>query len=350
MSKEDVLNEDTFNYLHGYANQLLFPKALSYLANKYRSSAHMIAFFDDKIAQSAFYFVAKYDFEQLENDCYVEYELAGFDRFLANLIIYFSEIRNQLDFTEQEQDILDAEWARELAERHTLCLRYALFLIKTNAMMVNPSFCKNFCLNDGLKGLLALLSDKAFVEKHVSTEFVMWESDKILLLEYTLMDVVNLSMYCEDVKQKWTELDAVITLKFLSRKIPSCSYYCLTAITNLADDWQIEKLEEVNVYRGMIVDRLQHVAASFDANTVKQQNRIIFENNQMVSVDIACITESNGTTTSLFTILHGLYKLAINNKMKHELYFDLNCKQYMKSIILAGRECETKYTLRYGSA
>jgi hypothetical protein len=295
--------------------------------------------------------VAKYDAAELGTNGYTEFEHTGFNRFLANMINYFSKIRNELDFSKQLQDLLEAELDRDLAMRHILTLRYSLYLIRSAAMFAHPSFSKSFCVNNGLKGLMAFLSDTTFVDKNLTTELIMWNCTRDLLFEMITRTVASLSMYCEDVKQKWTELDTVNILKEIQNELPSsCTFLCLSAIANVADDAQIERLDEIKTFSSMLIERLRIIAGYFDAKTIPKNTRTIFENNEKIIVKMAYYAEPTPgpvTKTSLFVILHGLYKLGI--VMKLELYFDMKCKQYIKSIIMNSNESEydAKYTLRY---
>ena len=274
----------------------------------------------------------------------------------------FGRMRKELDFKKQESNINNIEkLSEDIAMRQTLALRFTLFLVRTIVANANPTFRNNFCSNNGLKGLLAMLSDLTFVEQNLNTELLMFGDTKRLLFDFLLRALAELSVYSEDVKQVWQEMTAVNVIKVMGQKIPQSMYYCLTTITNLADDEQIEKMNEVNTFRGILLDMLKDICRQFDERYVRTNWFTIFEDKSRIFTTLVSYEENDSSgsiskSVSLYTILQSLYKLAINDKQKYELYFDLNCKMYIKSILVTldnvpqfstdGRY-EQKYLLRY---
>jgi hypothetical protein len=268
---------------------------------------------------------------------------------------HFGEIRNELDFSKQESSIdTIVEPNEDPAMRRTLALRFVLFLIRTAVADADPPLRNRFCANNGLRGLMNMLGDPAFVDANLATELIMSGDARRPFLDFTVRAVTELSSYCDEVMQYWREVNTVSILRSLWVKIPDSAYRCLTAITNLADDAQIEKLDEVNTFRGMLIDRLQDISSQFGV-LVKTSWFTIYENRARIYTCAVKYDEPNGGETSIFDILQSLYKLAINDKMKSELYFYLDCKKYVKSILfnldavpLYGSEekYEQKYTFR----
>jgi hypothetical protein len=98
----------------------------------------------------------------------------------------------------------------------------------------------------------------------------------------------------------------------------------------------------------MIVDRLHTLSAYFAKKQIPKTAHAIFEGDKRVIANIVFFNEPSGVKTSLFVILDGLYKLAVNDKIKLDLYFNMRCKEYMKLVVLS-KDCEyeAKCALRY---
>jgi hypothetical protein len=357
----EEINESTFKFVRtGHTiNRIVFPKAIFYLSNKYNNAgeSEMKAFFYNTIDQKALYFIANYQGNGLrEEDDFEKYAKVNFDQFLAKLLNSLSYIRNELDFSKQEEkiDLIDDPSA-DLAMRLTLALRFTLWLVRTAVADGNPEFRDSFCVNNGLKGLLKLLDDANFLDRNLNTKLVMFGDSKIPFLDILIKCLAELSKYCDDVKQCWRELDVINLIKSLLHKLPGTAFYCLTVITNLADDSHIEKLQEIGIFKGMLIERLKVISEQYESANVRTNWLTVYENKMRVHTQFVYFTEANGGETSLYDILNSLYKLALNENMKVELYFDLNCKIYIKSILKAienaphlgspGRY-EQKYALR----
>jgi hypothetical protein len=350
----DEVEQSTFNYDHGArsVNKLLFPKALHLLANKYTNASEdnsdIIGFFQDTLGQKALYFVANYQSGDVREDDYPKYEKYGIEKILAKMINYFCEVRNNLDFSKQEINIGHIfEPSTDLETRQTLALRFTLYLIRSVVANVNPPLSNSFCTYNGLRALLTMLSDAHFVNKNQTTEIIMFGETRKPLLDYLVRGLTELSAYCEDVKQYWRKMEAVAIINAMRVRLPECSFPCLTAITNLADDAQIERLEEVYAFRSMLVERLQSIAGQCDAVSTQMTWCTIFENKSRIAAQFVYYTEPNGGETTLHDILQCLYRLAINYKMKAELYFDLHCKKYIKSILSAAEPARLQHEPKY---
>jgi hypothetical protein len=108
-----------------------------------------------------------------------------------------------------------------------------------------------------------------------------------------------------------------------------------------------------NSFNQLLIERLKRFEQEFISGDVKRASRQIFENHGRVNCEVITIYEENKTVLSLFTVLKGLYKLAINDLMRKEIYFlkyplnILNTKDYLKTFLFKGNAYEIKYTLRY---
>lgn len=73
--------------------------------------------------------------------------------------------------------------------------------------------------------------------------------------------------------------------------------------------------------------------------------REINEEDKIMQVNVYCLFQ-NGTSTSLLVFLKGLYKLAVNDTLRSDIYFKHEAKNSLKSFLLKGNEIEQKFTLR----
>jgi hypothetical protein len=96
-------------------------------------------------------------------------------------------------------------------------------------------------------------------------------------------------------------------------------------------------------------------AHNFDQGKVERVSiQIVEADNKTVACEVSVITESDKekdeatapTKILIMSVLQGLFKLAVNNKIKTRVYFDLKCKEYLKTIILKGNAYEINYALR----
>ena len=76
-------------------------------------------------------------------------------------------------------------------------------------------------------------------------------------------------------------------------------------------------------------------------------HREIIEDEKAIDVEVCCFYSKDGVMTSILVVLKGLYKLAVNNNLRSDIYyFNNEFHDNLKAIILKGNEIEVKYALR----
>ena len=82
-------------------------------------------------------------------------------------------------------------------------------------------------------------------------------------------------------------------------------------------------------------------------NSFYRHHREIIEDEKVIDVKVCCLYCYDGTTMSILVLLKGLYKLAVNDNLRSDIYY-LNNEFHnsLKTIIFKGNEIERKYALR----
>jgi hypothetical protein len=326
----------------------ILPLAVEYLSQTYKKT-EIAELFADKIAINAYLFIAK--LIAYESNCfdYTPFEEHNFEIFVSKLMTHFCGLRSELDFEQQKAEmsmhLLVDQILENVEEIKNLVLKCSIFI--TNLVPAHSvRFARNFPKVGGLKGYLEFLNDDEFVANNLDTKLLMWDKKETMLVEYCILNVGSLSKHCEDQKRTWLRLNTVAILLKMSKLKPSFKYLSYTGITNVADDEQIEQLEEIQDYAEMQVDRLQKLHNSLISTHFKRDVRQIFENNLKYDCEMLTLVLPNNISTSIYNILQGLYKLSINNKMKDDIFFKLNAKEYLKTFLVKGNIYEIKWTVR----
>lgn len=77
-----------------------------------------------------------------------------------------------------------------------------------------------------------------------------------------------------------------------------------------------------------------------------REYREIVDDRRIVQVWVYCFKLENGKSRSLMIPLRGLHKLAVNDKLRSEIYFDDGIRDSLKVVLLKGNDIEQKYALK----
>ena len=117
-------------------------------------------------------------------------------------------------------------------------------------------------------------------------------------------------------------------------------FYCLTAITNIADDKLIEQLTEITWFADHLVDRLRRFHENLVAKIISRRQNQNIRYGKKFQYETLSLSLPNNTSCSVQVVLNGLYKLAVNNKMKDYIYFRLKASIYLKTLLANGNKYE----------
>jgi hypothetical protein len=330
------------------------PEALHYLNSQHTSpdkSAEWL--FKDDIAFNAYLFAGKTIANENQYIDMEVFDTTGFDKLVANSLLHFATARENLNFTVQTTDFKTAEHASELDDRKLIIFKMTLFIIN-QLTTYSASFGINEPHTDptGLNAHLLFLNDDHFITKNIDTNIVLWNKT-LSLLDYLVMNIASISKFCVENKQTWVELNAVETLLKIAQIKPSARFDAYSSIVNVASDEQIENFEAIQSFKQMLLERLKRFEQEFLSGEVRRAQRQIYENNSRIRCEVITIYEENRTVISLFTVVKGLYKLAINDQMRKDIYFLkyplnvlYNTKDHLKTFLFKGNAHEVKYTLR----
>jgi hypothetical protein len=298
------------------------------------------SFFNDDDA--FFYFkklaivVAYYPKEEL----YAELFDKGLEKSLADLFMHLFEKRADLDFGEQPA-LWGSSRPEKLGQNYAFTLRYLLYM--ANVLVLNSvTFSINFCKQNGLAAHITFLSDTEFTSKHNETLITMF-ANPISLIEYFTMNVSSFSKHCDENKQIWTELNSVQVLLDIVKAKESTKYDSYVAIANLASDKQLEEITEIHSIIGNLIESLKAIQDCFSKDKIVRADRQVVENNQKLKCKVAITYQENKTTISILVILQGLYKLAINEKVRNQIYFEYHFKDIVKPILAKGNKTTNSY-------
>jgi hypothetical protein len=250
-----------------------------------------------------------------------------------NMHVLFSDLLNYLacvcsDFT--------FEWNAQHTQRAKL-----LELILT---MVNFAASKSIKFNirlnatDIIDGHFQLIRNDTFVRK-------CQERGDASIFDTAVSNISWLSQYCDDYKKKWIDLDAVNLLVKISKVFSTCTASAYQAISNIADDKQIETLYDIQVCVRELVRYLKMMSDGL-INGKMCVNRTL----EVIENDRVVIKDSHYNTydgmQSFYGILVALNKLAVNDKIRKELFFDHKVKEDLKCLLRKGYWLEKKLTLK----
>jgi hypothetical protein len=211
----------------------------------------------------------------------------NFPDFLGKLLMYLYNIYKEIEFKNDKDSMFYAEQSTDLNEKRVYTLSYCLYVLNMNAMNY-VNFSTQFSSSDGLDAHFAFIKDEEFTSKHIDTMVWMWEK-QISLIEYLVMNICSLSKLCDETRTKWIKLDSVNSLLNIKKKKISCELDACIAITNIADDKQIENLTEIHSVIDLLNKLINKASDDFAAGNLNRQNRQVFENNIARNCQVHCI-------------------------------------------------------------
>ena len=266
----------------------------------------------------------------------------GCEKFLSNLLMHFYSISHELNFA-IETDLTHAEQSVEVKEKQINILSLVLYI--TNILAQSSlQFIVNLGKANGIKAHFLFLKDKKFIEKNLGSRILIWNKN-INMIEYILMNISSFSKTCDDNQEMWSHLDSVNTLLHVSKVKDTCMRDAYVAIINIVNDRQMDSLDEMREIKSVFVSEIAQCYDDFKANRFSRVNRQFNFSDSTVSCAVHCITQKNQTVTSIIIILRALYRLAINGKMKSQLFSEDNLVVYLKCLLTKGNSFEIYFTL-----
>jgi hypothetical protein len=256
---------------------------------------------------------------------------------------YFYTIRNELNF-HQKNVRFDNFNSQTLDEKQSAI--FNILILATNLYaMLSMNFSTQFLTSGGLKCWIELLKDKKFVSKVFDIQI---NTLNYLLnpINYIILTICGMSRTCEEDKKIWIELDSVNFLLEMSELKQSLKGSSYNSIVNIADDKQLESLTQMKSVKLFIINRLEKTIEDFENGNLNRKPNQMNINGENINCINHCYldTKENIAWHTLFQ-LRLIYKLSINKKMRHELYFENNLMKILKVIFFKGNYFEIYFAL-----
>lgn len=217
--------------------------------------------------------------------------------------------------------------------------------LTTNRMITN-SIQNNLLLNSTenmLEAHVQFVKNERLFQKLTSKEV---SSHGISLIDTIMANMNWLSRYCADYKQKWTDLEVLkYSLKaVLVVKLIGPPTYQM--VSNIADDKQIETLEDIHTCLKALIDVLKKCSHSLaNSGSIYKDKMEVMEEEKIVSKECYYINDENGFQ-SFYGILLALYKLSINDHIRKEMYFKFEIKKDLKILLDKGAELDRSISFK----
>jgi len=301
--------------------------AIEYLNCFVKDEPERIFSSDDNEAFLALVFIAKNISVHKEQINFEIFLSNNFDATFTRLLMRLYEKRGELDFERGEA-----------SRRHVQVFTYLLFVIN-DTLLKSIKFCHLFVQNGGLSVCLLFLGDEQFITRNLQTKIAAFapEISPARLADILTMIITNLVMTCDTYKSKWSNLRAVEILLRIALLSPSSKFNVYTTIPFILNDEQIEfNNVEINSIIDVLVEMMANARREFDRGDFNRLSFQIVLKDRAQNFSIHFVRRNNGTEISLDYLLDCLFKLAVNDKVKEEIYFRGDMGKCLKTILERG--------------
>ena len=222
-------------------------------------------------------------------------------------------------------------------------------------------FCNQ--LNKSEKGLVLLMR---IIQNPMFIDYSALNIPNDILINHQVFPILksilgtlpNLSKSAFKYRVSWQSLEVFRVLLNLSQKFagvedddPILAIYL--TIANIATDEDIEKLTELRNVAKRIVDKIHNCATVLAENDrIERADRKLDCSLSRMSVqleeyqnEIFHISLEPGGVWLLTELIQPLYNFAVNDSFKQFIYYELNIKEDLITILTHGNEIETEYSL-----
>jgi hypothetical protein len=316
-------------------------EAIDYLIDK----NNPIDILDDQSSYEAIFFIAQsIGFASKELKEHLG-EKKEFIELTINILHQLYETNQSLDFSKCK--IANQQPNKETDSNEKLVSIFAYIIYSLNLLFSSFEIRKCFYNIRGLNSLLCFLQDKQFVQRNKETQLriLLFQSD------YNIIHLITLNLNCliaESALYKniWNELKAVDILVGLIKIKDTIMFDCVSIISRLADDKQIESLQVIILATNYYVENLARCAHDFETNQFNRSLVQIKDEGETCDAEIHFIMDRNLVRRYLTGICKDLYSLSINDKYRLYLYFDKNIKELIGRLLYKCNYIESKNVLK----
>ena len=261
------------------------------------------------------------------------------DIIFCNILNKLFKNKNSIDF-DYSIEPFNQTFISNPAKRYGRLFIFCIHSI--NVILVRlPNFCRNIEI---LKSQLNFIKDEDFLLKHLDSEFKDF-GFRASVLDSLVLNINSMSKNCEDIIDKWNELNVANTLLNLGTRKDSAKFNSYLCLINLFDDKNIESIPEIQYVLDKLIDMIMKTAQDFENNNITRIERQIIETNRTRLAEIYSQSFYSVINISLFGIINPLYRLSVNNTMKKKIYFQYNTKGFLRSILEKSNNDETEIIL-----
>ena len=309
-------------------------RALDYLTD-FDSPVDLV---NDQKAYELIYFLNQVS-EIRELFDYIEWSIYGdkdSPRIFGEVIYHLFDINKDLDFSPDDKLKLDKPTVY-----NTRKCNIFFYLVKLINSVLSKSvlFALKFNRTIGLDAFILILKDAELIKN-------LNNSESRDFLIYLVANISILSRYSEESIRKWRDLDTIKTLLNISKTEPRLKRTILQAVTNLANDYELETIAEIHSNIRIFKKILDKGVTDFGANNFYRKKKEFLEQDNKVKIyDVHIIQVEYGLMT-ITAVLLAFYRLALNDKTRTDIYFNYKILTPLKMILLKGSYIEIKYTLK----
>lgn len=266
------------------------------------------------------------------------------EKTLADVLFELARLTSKIDFTKFNIDPFDQ--CKELNEndRRVSLIAFVLYILNISFTQ-SAQFTINFLTRNGLRAHLKFIKNDELIQRLTNVNIVDFSLTEYNLLDYVVLNINALSKYSSNNLQLWVETNTLNILMNLAKLQASTEFDAFLAVSNIANDKQIESLTEIHAVVTKLCHFLKMCANDFRNDSFYREKRQIVENGEILDVEVYCI-HGEGISSSILVILRGLYKLSVNDALKSDIYFKNDIKEDLITVLLMGNEIEKKYTLK----
>jgi hypothetical protein len=187
--------------------------------------------------------------------------------------------------------------------------------------------------------------------KFLRNEIFLKNFDQLRPYRFLLLNFGILTIEIESFKTLWAESNAVEIFLNILKKSTTFKRDICGIILNIVDDNQIGFIAEMPDIISISTRALARGAKLIEnpVSLVRQKRDIFHEEEQITKqYDICCVPyeDDNNITESLTGILRTIYRVAVNNTIKYDLFVKYNVKDPLRVVILKGNEIESSFGLK----
>lgn len=237
----------------------------------------------------------------------------------ASYLSYFASICDDIDFPAFVNDQNNTD-----LNRRRINVLYFIARILNTVTSRSSLFTIEFNQTVGLKALLSFFEHEKCLKSLCGCDF----KDETDLTGILLSDISWLSKCSDENKQVWVNIKAANTLlnaaKYINQERNLLILY--QTITNLVDDKQIENDSAIHKCSDILINFFQLGSDRLRNGFCAVLEKEFYIDNVISKQKVHCFKVEKSSQT-LVGILQALYRLAINETMRYQIYESENFKQ-----------------------